>query len=130
MNSLDHSTPAGSRRAWGNGDGRFLYPPEAAGDGRPGAPVHDGPVASIRLEMLRDGIEDYEYLVLLQRELMSRPDLSEQQRSECEQLLQVPASITSDLTTFTTDPAPIEARRRAIAQAIAGLRSSAPRRAD
>ncbi len=37
-----YSTPPGSRRAWGNGDGRFLYPPVAAADGRPAAPCWTG----------------------------------------------------------------------------------------
>ena len=50
---------------WGNGDGRFIYPPEAAADANPANPVLDGPVDSIRWEMLRDGIEDYEYFVIL-----------------------------------------------------------------
>lgn len=49
------------RRTWTrypNGDGYLAYP---------GAPVRvDGPVSSLRLEMAREGIEDYEYLWLLQ----------------------------------------------------------------
>ena len=60
-----YSTPKGEKRPWGNGDGRFVYPPEAAADAHPSGPVLDGPVDSIRWEMLRDGIEDYEYLVIL-----------------------------------------------------------------
>ncbi len=62
-----YSTPKGTKRPWGNGDGRFIYPPEAAAAGSPPAPVLAGPVDSIRWEMLRDGIEDYEYFVMLQR---------------------------------------------------------------
>jgi len=40
-----YSTPAGVRQPWGNGDGRFLYPPESAADGRPTAPVLEGAVS-------------------------------------------------------------------------------------
>lgn len=117
-----YSTPAGVRQAWGNGDGRFLYPPERAADGRPAAPVLDPAVASIRLEMLRDGLEDYEYLALLQRLVAARQDtLTSQQLAEYSALLKVPADITSDLTTFTCDPAPIEQRREEIARAIERL---------
>ncbi|MCK5863481.1 MAG: DUF4091 domain-containing protein, partial [Candidatus Hydrogenedentes bacterium] len=60
-----YSTPIGTKRPWGNGDGRFIYPPLAAVDSGTDNPVFDAPVSSIRLEMLRDGIEDYEYCVIL-----------------------------------------------------------------
>jgi len=42
-----------------NGEGSLFYPGEDAGI--------DGPVASIRLKNLRDGMEDYEYFVLLEK---------------------------------------------------------------
>ncbi len=117
-----YSTPEGARRAWGNGDGRLLYPPEAAANGKAPGPVLDKPVDSIRLEMLRDGIEDYEYLTILKRLLHERQaELTVGQRAEYEELLKVPAEITSDMTTFTSDPEPIETRRRAIARAIESL---------
>ncbi len=113
---------AGEKRPWGNGDGRFLYPPEAAADGRPAAPVLDGPVDSIRWEMLRDGIEDYEYLAELKRRLDARGSALDPARAATlRALLEVPADITTDLTHFTTDPAPIERRREALARAIESL---------
>lgn len=116
-----YSTPRGVKRFWGNGDGRFIYPPESAavpgvsGDG----PILEGPVSSIRWEMLREGIEDWEFLYLL-RELLERDGgrVSAQEKSRFEELLKVPDTISSDMTTFTTDPAPIYARREAIARAI------------
>jgi hypothetical protein len=117
-----YSTAQGVRQAWGNGDGRFVYPPESAADGRPTAPVLEGPVPSIRLEMLRDGIDDYEYLVILRRKLAERrASLTPAQVADCEALLDVPPNITADMTTFTTDPAPIEQRREALARAIEQL---------
>jgi len=36
-------------------------------------------------------------------------------------LLEVPDSITADMTTFTRDPAPIETRREEVARAIERL---------
>jgi hypothetical protein len=101
-----------------------LYPPEVAavpGLRGPG-PVIEPPVSSIRLEMLREGIEDWEYLHLL-RELIGkrRAELAPEQVKQYEALLQVPESITADMTTFTTDPAPIYARRKQIAEAIEAL---------
>ena len=109
---------------WGNGDGRFIYPAEAAAvPGHSGPdPVIAPPVSSIRWEMLREGIEDWEYLYKL-RELIAkhRSELTAGELSQFEPLLEVPESITRDMTTFTTDPAPIYARRRAIAEAIERL---------
>jgi len=43
------------------GDGSLLYPGKKVGV--------DGPVSSIRLELLREGLEDYEYIVLLEKKL-------------------------------------------------------------
>jgi hypothetical protein len=119
-----YSTPRGVRRYWGNGDGRFIYPPLAATvPGRSGnEPVIAPPVSSIRWEMIREGVEDYEYLYLL-RELIqeNRDRLTAEAITEFESLLEVPASITTDMTHFTTDPAPIYKHREEIAQAIEQL---------
>ena len=117
-----YSTPKGEKRPWGNGDGRFIYPPEAAADAHSSGPVLEGPVDSIRWEMLRDGIEDYEYLVILRKLIEAKKDkLSAGRKQKYVALLEVPEDITSDMTTFTKNPAPIEARRDWIAQAISEL---------
>ena len=117
-----YSTPRGDKKPWGNGDGRFIYPPEAAADAHPAGPVLEGPVDSIRWEMLRDGIEDYEYMVILKKLIEANKDkLNAGRQQKYEALLEVPDDITSDMTTFTNDPAPIEARRDKIAQAISEL---------
>jgi hypothetical protein len=124
-----YSTPKGVKRFWGNGDGRFIYPPlEAATPGRSeGQPIIAGPVSSIRWEMLREGVEDYEMLYLL-RELLeaNRERLTETQRQRYDSLLEVPASITSDMTTFTTDSTPVYEHRRRVAAAIAAVGKLAP----
>ena len=73
--------------------------------------------------MLREGIEDYEYLCLL-RELIAkrRETLPAERLKQYESLLEVPDSITRDMTAFTTDPRPIHARRAAAAEAIEEIR--------
>jgi hypothetical protein len=117
-----YSTPAGQKRPWGNGDGRFIYPPLGAADAHPSGPVLEGPVDSIRWEMLRDGIEDYEYLTMLQRLIDAKAsNLSGAQRKEYSALLDVPTELTKDMTTFTKSPTPIEAHRDRVARAIAAL---------
>ncbi len=113
-----YSTPSGLRIPWGNGDGRFIYPPEAAADGCPAQPVLDDPVDSIRFEMLRDGIEDFEYMAMLDRLARAIP---EPERAPYATLLVVPDAVSRDLTHFTKDPAPIEAHREAVARAIETL---------
>lgn len=113
----------GTKGPWGNGDGRFLYPPETAANGRPEKFIADAPVDSIRWESFRDGIEDYEYLVTLRRllgECGSKLDAAK--RAGLTKLLEVPPKISADVKNFTHSPAPIEERRRAVARAIESLK--------
>jgi hypothetical protein len=72
--------------------------------------------------MLREGVEDYEYLHLL-RELLAtkRASLPADEVAHYEAMLEVPAAITADMTTFTTDPAAIYRRRAEVAAAIEKL---------
>ena len=109
-----YDTPKGTRKPWGNGDGRFVYPPESCGTADPDRTQIAGPVDSIRWEMLRDGIEDYEYLAILRQRLAA----GEGSPGADRELLAVPESISKDMKHFTKDPAPIEQRRHEIAQAI------------
>ena len=106
-----YGTQVGEKRPWAAGDGRLLYPPEACFDGGQG-PVLDEPVTSIRLEAQRDGIEDYEYLVLLKRLLAEKgATLNADEAARYAKLLEVPTGISGGLTTYTTDPAPIATQR-------------------
>jgi hypothetical protein len=82
-----------------NGDGFLIYPGP-----------NWTPLPSVRLENIRDGIEDYEYLCLLRERQPNSP------------LLKVGEEISKDFTHFCQDPKVIEARRSAIARAIEGAR--------
>lgn len=118
-----YSTPAGDRRPWGNGDGRFIYPPLAAAEGNPATPILDGPVDSIRWEQLRDGLEDYEYLTILHRRLSERrATLAADTYQRLAQLLEVPTSISRSMTEFAHDGVPIEQHRDRVARVIEALR--------
>ncbi|MFA6243048.1 MAG: glycoside hydrolase domain-containing protein [Candidatus Hydrogenedentales bacterium] len=115
-------TKPDDKEPWGNGDGRFMYPPETAASAQQTETILDGPVDSIRWEMLRDGIEDYEYLVILKRLINEQGDkVSARKRKQFEKLLVVPEEITSGLKTYTKDPAPIEKHRDRVANAIEAL---------
>ncbi len=117
-----YSTPDGDRRPWGNGDGRFIYPPPAAADGNPSTPILDGPVDSIRWEQLRDGLEDYEYLSILRRRLAERRAvLPAETYQRLARLLEVPENISQSLTQFASDGVPIEQQRDRVARAIEEL---------
>lgn len=118
----DRHAKVGEKVPWGNGDGRFIYPPEAAASGQQAETILDGPVDTIRWEILRDGIEDYEYMVILERALKSREKgLPPKKYKYYANLLKVPESIAVDLRTYTKDPAPIEAHRARVARAIERL---------
>jgi hypothetical protein len=122
-----YSTPLGTKLKWGNGDGRFIYPPLSAAVPRlnDGKPNFEKPVSSIRWEMIREGVEDYEMLYLL-RDLLKRNGnkLSATERQNAEELLTVPESITKKaISVFTIDPRPLLKRRTEIAEMIAKLNS-------
>jgi hypothetical protein len=117
---MSWSNDAGA--TFGNGDGRLLYPPDRDPvAGKP--PVLGGPVDSIRWEMLRDGIQDYEYLYMLRQKVeaaQSRGDRSATVNAAAA-LLSVPPEITSDMTTFTSDPRVLLTQREKIARTIESL---------
>jgi len=106
---------------WGNGDGRFLYPPRRAATNN--APCLEPPVTSFRWENLRDGMEDYEYLWLLGRavEQNARSGKNVGLAREAAPLLQVPEDISRDTCHFTTDPRLLLARRDRVAQMLERL---------
>jgi len=99
-----------------NGDGVLIWP------GRDYQPV-----ASIRLEVIRDGIEDYEYLALLSRLVERAKALPEGERpdadllADAEGLCQVPADISESMTRYTKDPEVLLARREAVGDMIERL---------
>jgi len=117
-----YSTPVGTKKHWGNGDGRFIYPPNRDPE-RDKNKYLVGPVNSIRWEMLREGIEDYEYFWLL-RELVERAKKRGEKSdgiTRAEALLKIPDSITRDQTHFTHDPLDLYRYRAALAEAIVAL---------
>lgn len=91
-----------------SGDGQLMYPGQ------------DGPVPTIRLKFVRDGLEDYEYLWLLRQRLAEakagRLKLSPSWQDRATALLAVPDTVVESLTEFTRDGSVLlEARRQAAA---------------
>lgn len=115
---------------WGNGDGMLLYPAARAPSE---TPVLDGPVVSIRWEMLRDGIEDWEYMWTLKQEMARlealRPtaDLRTRREAtaalrEAREALDAPDRLAESLVKFTQDPRDLLRERERIARAIEACR--------
>jgi hypothetical protein len=104
---------------WGNGDGRFIYPPNKD-PGNDKTKHLSGPVNSIRWEMLREGIEDYEYFWLLKDAInrLKAKGVSKEVYEKFEKLLEVSEEITSGLTHYTLNPQLLYAHRRKVAEAI------------
>ena len=110
----------GVKRGWGNGDGRFIYPPlSAAVPGmNDGKVVLDKPNVSIRWEMIRSGIQDIEMFYIL-RDLFekNKEKLSLERQVAIENLLDF-TPITKDATHFSQDPQVLLKRRNQIGNAI------------
>ena len=96
-----------------NGDGHLFYP------GPDGSPL-----PSIRLALIRDGIEDYEYHYLLRQRLKSLVARGKRDSDildltdRASKLLNVPSGILQNLTEYTNDPEIIMQQRRRIAETI------------
>lgn len=111
-------TPDGSGK-WGNGDGNLLYPPVK----RPSDTFIDkGPVPSIRWEMIRDGMEDYDYIRLLEDKLARSKSKSGPAVEKARAALDVARDCGKSRTEFTRDPKRLESARRRVAEAIEGLK--------
>ena len=124
-----YGNPVGYVGYWGNGDGRFIYPPVSAMEGQKSL---SGPVNSIRWEMLREGIEDYEYFYML-NDLVNKLKGTEEGMTasplidEAIEFLSVPDEVTSSMTSFTTDPKPIYTHRENLARMIEELKKLMPK---
>jgi len=95
----------------------------ANGDGSLLCPGPDGPLSTIRLENIRDGLEDYEYLYLLAELVRKIRDLPETARNlayldRANRLLAVPNSLVRSLTEYTRDPNVIYEYRALLAKHI------------
>lgn len=88
------------------GDGSLFYPGARVGI--------DGPVTSVRLECIRDGLEDYELLVLAERALGK------------ERVASIVEQVTQDMVHYVTDAAKFEHIRRQLGDRLAALKNTAP----
>lgn len=110
----------GKQTIWGNGDGRFFYPLNR--DPNNDKSTHIGPaIPSLRLETLRDGIEDYEYMVMLENLVKNAPKNKSKQAAKAKELLKIPTTIYTNEQVYNKDPQAILDYRKKLADAIISL---------
>lgn len=103
----------------------FYYRPD--GDGTLIYPGPDGPLSTIRLDAIRDGLEDYEYYWILEQ-LVKKAEAKGLGRGRvvriAKTLLAVPDEILASLSEYTEDPQALAAHRYGVAQTIQALRNA------
>ena len=113
----------GPSGVWGNGDGRFFYPPNRHPNKDRTTLFLTGPVESLRWEMLGEGVQDWEYFHLL-ASLVDRAGaagIRNAALAKARSLLTVPEVICKDMTHYTRDPQLLYRRRMELARAIEAL---------
>ena len=109
-------------RPLGNGDGHLLYP---AVRQRSEKPMIAGPVDSIRWEMIREGVEDYDYFYML-RDALRKAEASGRKDaavSEAKKALAQVDSLIRSRTDYETDPLKLYAVRKRVGDALEKLTS-------
>jgi hypothetical protein len=107
--------PFGPAPRFPPGDSHIIYPGK------------DGPMSSMRWEMLREGMEDYEYLWLLEnktRAVMGKLGIGEDRFPANSISREICGRLVRSLTDYETDPGVFYATRRALAEQIVQLEQS------
>ena len=120
--TVGYGVPFGQVNHWGNGDGRFLYPPNRD-PGNDKTKYLCGPVDSIRWEILREGIEDYEYFVMLERAIKEAKEKAKLKAAAADaaKLLDFPPTLFTTGKDYTKDPLDLLRHRAKVAEAIEKL---------
>ncbi len=81
----------------------------------------DEPVTSIRLEILREGMEDYEYFKILEKLVDKAPVSQKKLAAKASKLLHFGPEFFTDGKTYSKDPQLLLKRRTQIAEMIEKL---------
>ncbi len=85
------------------GDGRLIYIGK------------DAPLPTQRLKNMRDGMDDWMYLDLLEKALQNSANMPEEWKASAAQELQIEESLVTNLAIWSREPAPIQAKKLRIA---------------
>ncbi|TFH40071.1 MAG: DUF4091 domain-containing protein [ANME-2 cluster archaeon] len=105
----------GSVYFWGNGEGALFYPPRSDPN-KYHDPILEEPIPSVRLEMMAEGVEDYEYFKILEDLISKTRD--KKKTDKYLHLLDFGSTFFTDLTHYNTDASVYYQRREEIADAI------------
>ncbi|MFA6816459.1 MAG: glycoside hydrolase domain-containing protein [Lentisphaeria bacterium] len=94
-----------------NGEAVLIYPAKS---------LTKQPLSSVRFENLRDGIEDYEYLVMLQK--LAKKSKNQMLIKKAEKLFNVNDRVLKTFNSFTDSPKILDEERKNIAQLIEQLK--------
>ena len=85
--------------------------------------IPDVMIASIRLKAIRDGLEDHDYFVLLERAIEQAKErgVDGEAIAQAERLAEIPPDIATSFTEYTHDAARVLDRRDRVARAIEAL---------
>ncbi|MDP4205586.1 MAG: DUF4091 domain-containing protein [Bacteroidota bacterium] len=110
----------GKIQAWGNGDGRYIYPPKQDPNNDHRKNLEE-PVTSIRLEILREGMEDYDYFKILEKLIGEAPASKKALATKASRLLYFDKNFFINGETYSKDPQILLDRRAHIAMMIEKL---------
>lgn len=114
--------PLGKQTGWGNGDGRFFYPNNRDPNNDTSTYVAP-PVPSLRLEFIREGIQDYEYFIILEQLVEQASNPRHRYVRQARELLTLPTEMYTDEQTYSKDPRALFEHRIKLAEAIVRLKS-------
>ena len=117
-----YDRPPGFIGYWGNGDGRFVYPPnrDIKNDRKE---YVCGPVNSVRWELLREGIEDYDMFALLDTLIAQAEAAGKAKRlvRRAKALAVVPDDVITSDKVYSKDPRTLHAHRAKVAAMVERL---------
>lgn len=98
-----------------NGSGYFIYPGP-----------NEQPVASVRMEHVRDGIEEWEMLLMLKDHIQARANDDSELTVKARQVLESAQRLTPALDQYTMDMDELMAMRTAVAEVLVELEQQNP----
>jgi hypothetical protein len=108
---------------WGNGDGYLVFPPVRE---KSKEPVLSGPIDTIRWELIREGLEDIEWLYTLEERLSQASWWRFAARSKAKRALRAARRLVPSFTDYEMDPEKLYAVRLRIGEAIERLGKPKP----
>ena len=97
-----HGTPFRSAAEFGNGDGMFFYPPNRHPNTDTTKYIR-GPVPSLRLEILREGLDDYDYMMMLENYIKKADPSQQALVKKAKRILNFGEEIFVNDTTYAKD---------------------------